>query len=385
MQPQQQAKQGSHKAGSGRMSLVARICLFVVLLLAILITGLLAIFTGAASPSTLASGCLTLVVAIVAIIQIYPILFPGQPAAGQSAAVTAPVSPQHGPQGKVGRPIFFFNLPLSDPGEFYGRVAARTTLMARLANGGSSSIVGERRIGKTWLLEYVQLVAPMQSSPGLNYRVGRVSAAHPQSKSQASFVQHVLAELRVPSTQATVAPMVQLAQSIHALKELGIWPVLCIDEFEGFNDRHEFNHDFFDGLRALAQDDGLVLITTSKRPLKEIIEGLTGQTSPLFNIVQQITLKPFTEQEAEEFVEGKSEQAGFVGKEQGAFLQWSALYKANGERYWPPLRLQLVGRMLLEDKQGLAVGDSRVEDQQYKNEFMRKLDEEYQAVMRSGQ
>ncbi|GER86856.1 hypothetical protein KDW_10180 [Dictyobacter vulcani] len=162
---------------------------------------------------------------------------------------------------------------------------------------------------------------------------------------------------------------------------MGIRPVLCIDEFEGFNDRQEFNHEFFDGLRALAQDDGLVLVTASKHPLKEIIEGLTGQTSPLFNIVQQITLKPFTEQEARDFVENKGQQAGFNKKEREAFLQWGARHKPSGECYWPPLHLQLVGKMLLEDKQSQE-DNLNVDDTYYENNFKHRLDETYQAVVK---
>ena len=100
------------------------------------------------------------------------------------------------------------------------------------------------------------------------------------------------------------------------------------------------------------ESDGLVLVTASKRPLKELIdEDLTGQTSPLFNMVQQMPLLPFTEQEAREFVSDKSDMAGFTEKESDFFFNQSLLYKSNGGTpYWPPLRLQLVGQMLLDDK-----------------------------------
>src|SRR5260221_6633984 len=55
--------------------------------------------------------------------------------------------------------IFYYNLPLKDANEFYGRKGIRTTLVSRTSNRGSSSIVGERRIGKTWLVKYLQMVA----------------------------------------------------------------------------------------------------------------------------------------------------------------------------------------------------------------------------------
>src|SRR5713226_6263223 len=51
--------------------------------------------------------------------------------------------------------VFLFNQPLPDPGEFYGRVRERGALMDRIRNGASTSIVGPRRVGKTWLMSYL--------------------------------------------------------------------------------------------------------------------------------------------------------------------------------------------------------------------------------------
>ncbi|WP_126549193.1 AAA family ATPase [Dictyobacter kobayashii] len=281
---------------------------------------------------------------------------------------------------KSGQAHFSFNQPLSDPGEFYGRVAARNTLITRLANKGSSSIIGERLIGKTWLLEYLQMVAPTYNP---SYRVVKVSATHPECKSQAGFVRHVLAQFGISLSMnlSSVTPLEQLSKEIGDMRNFGVQPVLCIDEFECFRNKQEFDQDFFEGLRALAESNGLILVTASRHPLKEIIEGLTGQTSPFFNKVQQIALKPFTEQEARKFVEEKGDQVGFDKKEQEVLLQWSALYKVNGERYWLPLRLQLVGKLLLDDKQAQIAG-LNVDDVRYQHDFKHRLDEEYQAVVK---
>ena len=134
----------------------------------------------------------------------------------------------------------------------------------------------------------------------------------------------------------------------------------------------------------MAQDDGLVLVTASKRPLKELIEDLTGQTSPLFNIVQQIPLPPFSEQEAHEFVHDKSNMASFTKKESEFFFNQSTLHNTNGERYWPPLRMQLVGQMLLGDKQSgqRQPLDDKLDEFHYRSEFETLLDQSYQAVVR---
>src|SRR5260370_21774944 len=53
--------------------------------------------------------------------------------------------PYHDPDA-----VFQFNSPLTNPDEFYGRINTRATLISRTRKGASTSIVGPRRIGKTW-------------------------------------------------------------------------------------------------------------------------------------------------------------------------------------------------------------------------------------------
>ena len=407
----------------------ARVTLFVIIVIGTILTGILLLMTGA----TIYSSLFTVITSVATVLAVSSFFVPAppaptQPAIPQSASSTIPANPNNIQRGsvtqstsanlvsvqlpatqsiintvpislsniqresitentgtKTGPPIFFFNLPLSDPNEFYGHNMARTTLITRTANGGSSSIVGERRAGKTWLLDYLQLIAPTHSKLGSAYRVGCVSATHPESGSLTSFVQWVLEELEAPlsSHDPSLLPLSQLSQAVRNLKRRGIRPVLCIDEFEGFSNRQEFNIDFVEGLRAMAQSDGLVLVTASKRPLKECIEDLTGQTSPLFNIVQQISLHPFTEQEAKDFVGKKSYVSEFSQKEREFFFDQSTLHETNGERYWLPLRLQLVGQVLLDDKQdtlGQSL-DDQLDDFHYRSNFKKHLDERYQAVV----
>ena len=384
---QQQKQQLTHakpKINVKRMTLYARIVLFVLILLGAIVTGVLFVMTGA----TVYGGLTGFIALVAAVIAVYPILVPEQSAS--NTASTSPIGIQSGgvkqsTEAKTDQPIFFFNLPLHDPHEFYGHNAARTTLIARTANGGSSSIVGERRAGKTWLLEYLQLVAPTHGKLGPAYRIGCVSAIHPESGSLTHFVQWVLEELKVPlsSHDPSLQPLEQLSRGIRALKKLGVIPVLCIDEFEGFSKGQGFDNNFVDGLRALAQSDGLVLVTASRHALRELVEDLIGQTSPLFNIVQQISLYPFTEQEAREFVRDKSAMASFTKKERDFFFDQSTRHNMHGERYWPPLLLQLVGQMLLDDKQD-AQGqplDDQLDDFDYRSDFKKRLDEKYQAVV----
>jgi hypothetical protein len=358
--------------------------LFIVLLLGAIVTGVLFVMTGA----NVYSGLSALIALVATVLALYPVLVPVESTATQSTSIILPSSPNNMQSRNIaqtGQPIFHFNLPLRNPDEFYGHNAARTTLITRISNGGSSSIVGERRAGKTWLLTYLQLIASTHSKLGQAYSIAYISAEHPRCKTLAGVVQWALEGLKIPlsSHDPGLQPLDQLSLGVRALKKQGTIPVLCIDEFEGFNNRQEFDIDFVEGLRAMTQTDGLILIIASKRPLKELIEDLTGQTSPLFNVVQQISLRPFTEKEAQDFGRDKSSMAGFTKKESDFFLSQSVLYKANGEPYWPPLRLQLVGQMLLDDKQDMQRQplDGQLGDFNYLSNFRKRLDEKYQAVV----
>ncbi len=126
--------------------------------------------------------------------------------------------------------------------------------------------------------------------------------------------------------------------------------------------------------------NGLCLIVASKRPLIEVV-GEYGKTSGFFNVFEQLMIRPFNVKEAERFIQSKGAQAGLTDQERAYLLQ----YGQHAGKYWP-IRLQLVGKMLLEDKL-LAVQEQdpdyyQPEDPHYWQEFERRLEETYQGVMR---
>lgn len=277
-------------------------------------------------------------------------------------------------------PVFLFNMPhLPDIGEFYGRAREREELISNTRNGSSTSLVGPRRIGKTWLIDYVKLIAP--TALGVDFKFATLDGTQPKSKSVSAFTAKVLDAFGTPQTSSqTRLDLDALEHLVEKLKAEHIRPVLCIDEFEGFFNREAFDCDFFGGLRYLSQN-GLVMIIASKHPLIDLIGERCMMTSGLFNVFEQHTLKPFNDSEAEEFARMKSGQAGFTPHERAALMT----YGQDGQQTWPPLRLQLVGKMLLTDKR-LAEADKsgyyRPDDQAYWHEFEQRLEEMYRGVVR---
>lgn len=273
--------------------------------------------------------------------------------------------------------IFPFNVALTDPGEFYGRLFERKTLLQRTRTGASTSIIGPRRIGKTWLLSYLHLVASKELGP--DFCLGYVDATMPSCATVAGFLSRVLDEMagNTRGDPATTG-LSTLERFVINLRSKKQRPVLCIDEFEGLCNSQEFSKDFFTGLRAIAQA-GLILVVASKRPLIGLVTREIS-TSPFFNIFDQRTLKPFSSAEAQKFVEEKGIQAGFTHEEQAYLLH----YGQDVHAQWPPLRLQLAGKILLEDKNRAAIDGSdsyRPMDQNYQNDFEHRLEERYQGVV----
>jgi len=268
--------------------------------------------------------------------------------------------------------VFLFNEHLPHPREFYGRKLECEALIHRVRSRAATSIVGPRRIGKTWLLEYLVHIAPTRLGP--QYRVGYVDATLPGNETVSGFTNSTLEQLGIRITPGDAhLNLGVLLDAVDRLRKNNLTPILCIDEFEGLNNREEFKQVFFTGLRAVCQR-GLGLVTVSKTTLFDIV-GDDGYTSGFFNIFDTYTLTAFDSKEARGFVQAKGDQANLTKRERSYLLNYSRL---QDQQQWLPLRLQLTGKMLLEDK-----GESslRSNDVDYWLDFKDRLEKRYRAVV----
>ena len=80
----------------------------------------------------------------------------------------------------------------------------------------------------------------------------------------------------------------------------------------------------------------------------------------------------------------QGQQAGFDQQERAFFLECAAIHAPDGTAGWPPLRLQLVGKMLHDDKL-MALAERRVylvSDATYQAGFKQRLHEQYRAMVK---
>jgi hypothetical protein len=217
-----------------------------------------------------------------------------------------------------GNPFTYGN-PISDPRRFFGREREVEQIFSRLRNSEfeSSSLVGDRRIGKTSLLNYLA--------------VPEVRAAHGFEPARYVFIfvdlqmvdesmrpgqlwRHLLALLRrncagtgIDRLAARIADVERL--DLLALDELfqqvddsGKNVVFLLDEFERVTSNENFGPDFYYGLRSLMIHHRLALVTASRRELIELCRDEAIRSSPFFNVFANIGLRPFTSPEARHMI-----------------------------------------------------------------------------------
>ena len=215
---------------------------------------------------------------------------------------------------------FTYGNPISDPRRFFGREHEIELVFSRLRNAEfeSSSLVGERRIGKTSVLNYLadrdvrsrydlmsgtymfvyvdlqimnEDVTPVRLWQRLLRQMGRVC--------QDSTVHQAIDEIRQQDTIDNFA----LADLFDIVDEKNQYVVFLLDEFEKVTVNPNFGTDFFYGLRSLAIQHHLALVTSSRRELIELCHSDAIRSSPFFNIFANINVGLFTEDEARALID----------------------------------------------------------------------------------
>jgi hypothetical protein len=172
---------------------------------------------------------------------------------------------------------FTYGNPISDPARFFGRRAEVEQVYTRLLNAEfeSSSIVGERRTGKTSLLYYIAHPSTA-SAHGLDQDHDLFVYADLQMVDQKTTPTRFWArllrrigrkvrddELKAEFKQAGEQEEIDnytLDDLFYFSDERNLHFILLLDEFENVTENSNFGTDFFYGLRALAIHHNLALV-----------------------------------------------------------------------------------------------------------------------------
>ena len=230
---------------------------------------------------------------------------------------------------------FTYGNPISDPGRFYGRRREVEQIFSRLRNPAfeSSSIVGERRVGKTSLLRMMAHADTIRAQ-GLDPKqyifvyndLGMVGESTTPLQLWLRLLRTIRRQVQDPDPEINgiIADMrssgqvdnYMLADFFDLLSDMDLHVVLLLDEFETITYNQNFGPDFFGVLRSLAIHHNLALVTSSRQELVDLCHSTKVRSSPFFNIFANINLRGLTLVETEQFVENAASGTGVTFTEQ---------------------------------------------------------------------
>lgn len=263
---------------------------------------------------------------------------------------------------------FTFGNPVSTRDRFFGREGDIRQVISRLLSAGeSTSVVGERRIGKTSLLKYLANpdTAPELGLPPEKFCLVYIDFQGLTDITPVRFWQRVLRKMEAAICKPELVSEIQnlrqqdtfdlfdLEDLFEAISGEGITIVLFLDEFEYVTRNPNFSADFFGGLRALAIHQDLSLVTGTRRELIDLCHSEEIKGSPFFNIFVNLVLRPFSREKVLEMIAGyiARTELSVVDRELEMILQLSGGH---------PFFVQMAGYYLVEAKWKNEAGDELI-------------------------
>ncbi len=195
---------------------------------------------------------------------------------------------------------------IPSPAMFFGREAQVRRIMGRLSaeRPQSVSIVGERRIGKSSLLNHLACPGTrlaLQPEAG-RYLYLLLDFQQMRAIGEAEFLGLVFAGLRRQLGEALEMEGGEDFDGLRALAEAvaaaGLRLILLTDEFESVTKNERLGAELYSFLRSLANNYPVGFVTASARNLKDMCVSHQIADSPFFNIFAVTHLGLFREEEA---------------------------------------------------------------------------------------
>jgi serine/threonine protein kinase len=208
---------------------------------------------------------------------------------------------------------------IKNPEDFFGRKREVKKIYSRLdaPHPQSISVVGERRIGKSSLLNYIY------------NRKNRKRSMQNHDNSIFIFMDFQRsADLTIPKFIDILFSMFKYEQSrelkhiegeknldqlrdvVQELSNEGKRIIVLMDEFEAITKNENFDMQFFSFLRFLANNFMVAYVTSSYLELQQMCHNKDVADSPFFNIFSNLPLRPFGRKEAVELITVPSEREG---------------------------------------------------------------------------
>jgi AAA+ ATPase superfamily predicted ATPase len=242
---------------------------------------------------------------------------------------------------------FTYGGRITNPAQFIGRTKELQTIFSALETAHSGQlqhvqIVGPRRIGKSSLLYHVTQIYRQRLTQSEKYRFVYVDLDDARCHTLEGLLKYISSQLGL-SNKPTLDKFQEAIEELS--REQGIYPILCLDEFEHLTKRKDqFPNDVFEVWRSLASGSKLAFVTASQTSLGQLIQQ-GNLTSTFHNIFIYLELGNFTEPEARMLLARNTDRP-FSEEE------ISKLFKLAG---YHPAHLQIAAQLLYEAKANRTV------------------------------
>jgi len=207
---------------------------------------------------------------------------------------------------------------IKDPSQFFGRAREVSRIFSRLGSSRpqSISVVGDRRIGKSSLLYYInnpEIRSRFLDQPSA-YVFAFIDLQQKRRLTPPEFFGELFSLISREIGDRSVAHLEFTYDSVREILER-FWReerklVVLFDEFDAITTNRAFDLEFYSFLRSVANNYDVAFVTSSARDLQELCRSQFIADSPFFNIFTNVFLRPFTHQESIELIGNPSAAAG---------------------------------------------------------------------------
>ena len=207
---------------------------------------------------------------------------------------------------------------IREPAAFIGRRSEIGKIYSRVGAGRpqSVSIVGEKHIGKSSLLQYI--VHPSNRLDSLSDPKQFIFLqADFKNKSRLKipgFFEMIYKDLLAVfngALELNVKPNYDgFKEVVQALDQQDYKLIMVFDEFSTITKNRNFDAEFYSFLRSLANNYNVAYLVASGRNLQTVCHSPEVSDSPFFNIFSNITLSQFNKKDARKLVVDPAERHG---------------------------------------------------------------------------
>lgn len=207
---------------------------------------------------------------------------------------------------------------IKDPAQFFGRGREVAKIFSRIgaSRPQSISVVGERRIGKSSLLNYINNpeVRTRYLDRSDDYAFAFIDLQQKRRLTLTEFFKELFALLAKEQGYEGLVDQEPSFDSVRALLERfrgeGRKLIVLFDEFDAITTNRAFDLEFYSFLRSIANNYDVAYVTSSARDLQELCYTQLIADSPFFNIFTNVFLRAFTRAESMELITRPSVEAG---------------------------------------------------------------------------